>query len=82
MRPRRAEALRPCGPGPTTLAPRTRERSDGVRAGDGRDGRTAVPRRSADALGQQLTLRLMAVVVDRLQASRGRLLELYGYPTR
>lgn len=37
---------------------------------------------SDDALGRQLTLRLMAVVVDRLQASRGRLLELYGYPTR
>ncbi|RAO61631.1 hypothetical protein LUPAC06_00834 [Micromonospora saelicesensis] len=37
---------------------------------------------SDDALGRQLTLRLMAVVVDRLQASRGRLLELYGHPTR
>ncbi|TNH29268.1 cyclic nucleotide-binding domain-containing protein [Micromonospora orduensis] len=35
---------------------------------------------SDDALGRQLTLRLMAVVVDRLQASRGRLRELYGYP--
>ncbi|MBM7079734.1 MULTISPECIES: cyclic nucleotide-binding domain-containing protein [Micromonospora] len=36
---------------------------------------------SDDALGRQLTTRFMSVVVDRLQASRGRLLDLYGYPT-
>lgn len=34
-----------------------------------------------DALGRQLTTRFMNVVVDRLQASRGRLRDLYGYPT-
>ena len=34
-----------------------------------------------DALGKELTTRFMAVVVDRLQAARGRLLDLYGYPT-
>ncbi|SCE67975.1 Cyclic nucleotide-binding domain-containing protein [Micromonospora coriariae] len=37
---------------------------------------------SDDALARQITLRFMAVVVDRLQASRGRLLELYGYPSQ
>ncbi|MEU5791708.1 Crp/Fnr family transcriptional regulator [Micromonospora purpureochromogenes] len=36
---------------------------------------------SDDTLGRQLTTRFMSVVVDRLQASRGRLLDLYGYPT-
>ena len=36
---------------------------------------------SDDTLGRQLTTRFMSVVVDRLQASRVRLLELYGYPT-
>ncbi|MEV4543769.1 Crp/Fnr family transcriptional regulator [Micromonospora echinaurantiaca] len=36
---------------------------------------------SDDALGRQLTTRLMSVVVDRLHAARGRLMELYGYPT-
>ncbi|OKI66861.1 cyclic nucleotide-binding domain-containing protein [Micromonospora sp. CB01531] len=36
---------------------------------------------SDDALGRQLTTRFMSVVVDRLQASRVRLLELYGYQT-
>lgn len=36
---------------------------------------------SDDALGRQLTTRFMSVVVDRLQASRVRLLDLYGYPT-
>jgi hypothetical protein len=30
------------------------------------------------ALGYQLTTRFMAVVVDRLQATRMRLLDLYG----
>ncbi|MFC0005212.1 cyclic nucleotide-binding domain-containing protein [Micromonospora siamensis] len=34
-----------------------------------------------DTLGRDLTGRFMAVVVDRLQASRVRLLDLYGYPT-
>ncbi len=36
---------------------------------------------SDDALGRQLTARFMSVVVDRLQASRVRLLDLYGYST-
>lgn len=36
---------------------------------------------SDDTLGRQLTARFMSVVVDRLQASRVRLLDLYGYPT-
>ena len=36
---------------------------------------------SDDTLGRQLTSRFMSVVVDRLQASRVRLLDLYGYPT-
>jgi CRP-like cAMP-binding protein len=31
-------------------------------------------------LGRELTTRFMGVVVDRLQASRARLLDLYGYP--
>lgn len=31
-------------------------------------------------LGRELTTRFMGVVVDRLQASRTRLLDLYGYP--
>jgi hypothetical protein len=31
-------------------------------------------------LGRELTTRFMAVVVDRLQATRVRLLESYGYP--
>ncbi|MEU4383540.1 cyclic nucleotide-binding domain-containing protein [Micromonospora echinofusca] len=35
---------------------------------------------SDDALGRQLTTRFMSVVVDRLHAARGRLLDLYGYP--
>ena len=35
---------------------------------------------SDDRLGRQLTARFMSVVVDRLQASRVRLLDLYGYP--
>jgi hypothetical protein len=34
---------------------------------------------SDDALGRQLTTRFMSVVVDRLHAARGRLLDLYGY---
>lgn len=33
-----------------------------------------------DALGRDLTTRFMAVVVDRLQAARVRLLDLYEYP--
>ncbi|MFE9657997.1 cyclic nucleotide-binding domain-containing protein [Micromonospora sp. NPDC006431] len=36
---------------------------------------------SDDALGRQLTTCFMSVVVDRLQASRVCLLELYGYQT-
>ncbi|MGW1061205.1 cyclic nucleotide-binding domain-containing protein [Micromonospora rubida] len=35
---------------------------------------------SDDAFGRQLTARFMSVVVDRLQAARVRLLDLYGYP--
>jgi CRP/FNR family cyclic AMP-dependent transcriptional regulator len=31
-------------------------------------------------LGHELTTRFMSVVVDRLQATRVRLLDLYGYP--
>ncbi len=34
---------------------------------------------SDDAFGRQLTTRFMSVVVDRLHAARGRLLDLYGY---
>ncbi len=36
---------------------------------------------SDDGLGKELTTRFMAVVVDRLQAARSRLLDLYGYPS-
>ncbi|MEQ4300073.1 cyclic nucleotide-binding domain-containing protein [Plantactinospora sp. B6F1] len=32
------------------------------------------------ALGYELTRRFMAVMLDRLQATRTRLLDLYGYP--
>ncbi|NJP34906.1 Crp/Fnr family transcriptional regulator [Micromonospora thermarum] len=34
-----------------------------------------------DALGKELTTRFMAIVVDRLQAARGRLVDLYAYPS-
>jgi CRP-like cAMP-binding protein len=46
---------------------------------DGAGVRTAM---ADDAIGKELAIRFMTVVVDRLQHTRLRLLDLYGHPSR